>query len=134
MDCPGADMYARALCQNFDSNTSVRPNTTVAQHATPARLLKKNSLAPNLLIRYQMLVPDCALCFHLLGNVSVTSTRHLKAMSELDAAVKKDPADARIAGLQRLVDACSIERQESVDQFRIHRLSHEQRMATAGAC
>ena len=71
-----------------------------------------------------MALGDCRVCQTLLENISDTTTRHLRAVSSLECAVRDDHEDARLASLRLHVSACSNERREALDRYRIHLSSH----------
>jgi hypothetical protein len=79
-----------------------------------------------------MALGDCEVCQRLLDNISGVATRHLKAVSSLESAVREDRADAQIASLRLHVSACANERREAIDQYRIHLSSHREKAAGAG--
>ena len=78
-----------------------------------------------------MALGDCSVCQTLLNNISATTTRHLRAVSSLESAVRDDYEDAQIASLRLHVSACANERREALDQYRIHQSSHREEIQGA---
>ncbi len=79
-----------------------------------------------------MPVGDCSECLKLLQNIARASRLHMEALSRIEVAVQKDVTDDEFVSLRCAVADCALARQEALDRYQIHLLSHERRTAGAG--
>lgn len=75
---------------------------------------------------------DCKFCRALLQRITDTAMRRQRALEKLQAVVRDDPEDVRIASLKRLLIAISEERQDALDRYRLHAVVHEEKVLATG--